>query len=197
MSSETIIHYAKLPYRIAPSDLPADQLTPDNFLASYNPFNDHRGLTYFGANEHQKQVVLSILPPDIRWAIDDIALCRIIGGAAPHKDHDCKCKINFYLRTGEARTVYFKDSEKPGISYHGDNRRHIYDIQKHRLRRTDEFTAQDGDIYLMDTSRIHAVFMEEEAERHMVSVSFRASFDEIYKNVSNYAAILPAELRPA
>lgn len=191
------VPYAQLPFHLVLPDLTADELSADKMLTTYNPFKDHRGLAYFPANDHQRSVVMSILHPDLHSLVEEIALCRVLGGAVPHKDHDCHAKINFYLKTGDARTVFFKDPGVDGTSYHNDDRSRIYSIKEHRLRRAGEFTAQPGDVFLLDTSEIHAVMMADNAERHMISISFRANFDTVYRNVFNYAAILPAELRPA
>lgn len=172
-----------------------EQCSEARFLASYNPFKDERGLTYYQADQYQRDVVLSIVPPSLHSRVEEVSLCRILGGAAPHRDHDCQSKINFYLKTGDARTIYFKDPGVDGISYHNDSRRHIFSIKEHRLRRVSEFQAQAGEVFLLDTSQIHCVAMADDAERHMVTISFRADFSDVLKEVTSYEAVLPAELR--
>lgn len=145
---------------------------------SYSPVQDGNGLFYYAATESIINQVKNILPSILQDEAE-VVLCKIYKGALPHRDHDCKCKINFYLKTGNAKTVYFSEPTIHGYSYNNDNQHNMYDIKQHRLRKTGSFIASEGETYLLDTSQIHAVIMPEETTRIIVSISFNRSYDEI------------------
>ena len=145
---------------------------------SYSPVQDGNGLFYYAATESIINQVKNILPSILQDEAE-IVLCKIYKGALPHQDHDCKCKINFYLKTGSAKTVYFSKPDIDGYSYHNNSQHNMYDIKQHRLKKIGSFIANDGETYLLDTSQIHAVIMPEEATRIIVSVSFNRPYNEI------------------
>ena len=146
-------------------------------VKGYVPKEDD-GLFYFNSSQRIIDQVKSFLPESIR-ELGEVSLCRVIGCAVPHKDHNCNSKINFYLRASDSRTVFFKDPGKPGLSYNNDGVYNIYSIKEHRLRSSSQFTANDGDVFILDTSMIHSVTVPEGKERFIVSVSFNLSFDEL------------------
>ena len=145
---------------------------------SYSPVQDGNGLFYYAAPKSIINQVKNILPTVLQDEAD-VVLCKIYKGALPHRDHDCKCKINFYLKTGNAKTVYFGEPTIDGYSYHNDYQHNMYDIKEHRLKKIGSFIANVGETYLLDTSQIHAVIMPEESTRIIVSISFNRSYDEI------------------
>jgi hypothetical protein len=149
-----------------------------NMFNEYRPYNDESGLFYYDANTALRSWMTSYLPPSLR-EYAEISVCKIINGVLPHKDHDCSSKINYYLKSGNAKTVFFEDPQISGYSYHHDEKMHMYDIKKNRLKRLSEFTADEGDIFLLNTSKIHAVFMNQADIRIIVSASFNLSFEKV------------------
>lgn len=147
----------------------------------YSPNKDDNGLFYFNSSEEITEFVKHALPAGLR-ELGRVSLCKIIGGAVPHRDHDCKCKINFYLRSGDAKTFFFSDPDIPGYSYNNDNQHNIYSLKEHRLKRTCDFVAKDGDIIALDTSQIHAVSLPQGNTRIIVSISF----DILYEDLLSY-----------
>ena len=75
--------------------------------------------------------------------------------------------------------MYFSDPASDGYSFSNTDQHNRYDIKQHRLRKTNSFVAQDDEIYLIDTSKIHAVIMPESLNRIIVSISFNRAYDEI------------------
>ena len=74
----------------------------------------------------------------------------------PHIDRGRRAAINVYLKcNGETTQFYSADEKVKSLSLIG------------------EFTAQEGDAWLMDVSIPHAVLMREANERIGVSMSFR------------------------
>jgi hypothetical protein len=144
----------------------------------YSPQNDGKGLFYYAAPEPLVNELKTLLPEGLRSGAE-ISLCKILKGAIPHRDHDCASKINFYLKAGSAKTIFFEDPDTEGHSYHNNHQHNIYDIKEHRLRKSSQFVAKDGETYLLDTSRIHTVLMPENEIRIIVSISFSKPFDEV------------------
>ena len=155
-----------------------EQINSLNSITGYSPNNNDKGVFYYQANEYVLKILDKIIPKDL-MDIGTVSICKINDGAVPHKDHDCKCKINFYLKTGNAKTIFFNDVDIQGYSYHTDDRYNIFDLRKHRLKSKSSFTAADGEIYLLNTSDIHAVTTINNYERIIVSISFEKEFDEI------------------
>jgi hypothetical protein len=155
-----------------------DIIKTEQPIKSYSPIQDGTGLFYYTAPESLISDVKKLLPTILQNEAE-VVLCKIYKGALPHKDHDCKCKINFYLRASNAKTVYFSDPSSDGYSFSNTDQHNRYDIKQHRLRKTNSFVAQDDEIYLIDTSKIHAVIMPESLNRIIVSISFNRTYDEI------------------
>lgn len=74
----------------------------------------------------------------------------------PHTDIVDSVSINFYLEAGGYRTVFYssKDgSSKQVYADHGDG--HVYDMAD--LSEIDSFTAESGDVYILNGKVIHGV----------------------------------------
>ena len=155
-----------------------EQIDSLNSITGYSPTGDDKGVFYYQANEYVLKILEKTVPKEL-LDIGTVSICKINDGAVPHKDHDCKCKINFYLKTGDAKTIFFNDVDVQGHSYHADSRYNIFDLRKHRLKSKDSFTARDGETYLLNTSNIHAVTTINNYERIIISISFEKEFDEI------------------
>ncbi len=156
----------------------SDTIDNSNSTKGYSPKKDDTGLYYFESPDQIVDHVKQLLPEFLKDK-GDVSLCKITGGAVPHRDHDCLCKINFYVKSGNAKTYFFNDPGKPGYSYNNDNQYNIYSVKDHRLSRHSDFVASDGDVFLLDTSEIHAVTLPAGEDRIIVSVSFNLPFEEV------------------
>lgn len=144
----------------------------------YSPDNNDVGLFYYNSNLEIQNIVKDFLPVSVSNQAT-IDLCKINHGVLPHKDHDCACKINFYIKASDAKTVFFEDSSENGYSYKNNGKNNMYDIKLNRLKRSEMFVAKDGDVYLLNTSKIHSVIMNKSDTRIIVSASFTRTFEEI------------------
>lgn len=152
-----------------------DNQTP---FKGYPPNQDTSGLFYYHAPFELIDTVKKLLPKSLRDEAE-ISLCRILQGVFPHRDHDCKSKINFYIQAGRATTVFFNDPDMPGYKFNGDGEGNIYSLQKHKLSKTSSFRAQDNETYLLDTSKIHMVIMPKDNVRLILSVSFKSQYADV------------------
>lgn len=87
---------------------------------------------------------------------------------APHVDYNRKCALNFYLEANQEVTRFFK-----------------WDRQAKQCYEVANFVANPKDIWLLDTSEIHAVSMVPGKKRRVLSFSFLStSYTAIIKNYS-------------
>jgi len=156
-----------------------NSINSSQITKGYSPNKDQNGLFYYESTQEVTNTVRSLLPENLSNC-GEVSFCRIIGGIVPHKDHDCKSKINIYLRAGKAQTIFFDDPGIPGSSYHGDDRHNIYNYKRDNLRISSRFVAEDNDVYLLDTSRIHCVILPPNEYRIIVSISFTEFYADIF-----------------
>ena len=81
----------------------------------------------------------------------------------PHTDSANKISINFYLKTHDAVTAFYNvkralSSLTFGSKIEGQTDGSIYD--ENSLVKINEFTAKDGQVWILNTRRIHSVKMK-------------------------------------
>jgi hypothetical protein len=144
-----------------------------------DPNKVYLGLSYYPITASLASVVFNALPLALR-PNTTVAACVISGESnVPHADHDCLSKINVYLETGDARTIFFNKPEKPGFVYPGTDKPNVYGLREHRLRSYFEFSARPGEAWLLDVSKIHCVAMDPARTRSMLSISFNMPYEEV------------------
>lgn len=126
--------------------LQASRLIKGKHVVSYGP------IAYYK--------LLGGLPPRLiaQFQPEKIYLVEINGPiqAGPHRDHGIQCSINFYVKSSAARTQFWH--EAPGATalvYQHEEKAHMY--RKAELLPWCNFTAADGDAYLLNNSEIHSV----------------------------------------
>lgn len=107
--------------------------------------------------DYLQEQLISIIPKDI-FKYFSIELMVISSNfIMPHTDSDRKASINFYIKTNNEHTVFFnkktdvEDKEKVKRQTNG----FVYKLND--LIPFEEFIATDGDVFILDTTRIHAV----------------------------------------
>jgi len=89
----------------------------------------------------------------------------------PHIDTGVLSTINFYIKPDNCTTQYYK--VKDGTSATGvDTKGKVFDIED--LEETGRFVAQQNDVYLLDTTVIHAVWdMGDDVRRTQMDLTYR------------------------
>lgn len=85
---------------------------------------------------------------------------EIYGSFPPHVDMDGGCKINFYLDTCNAHTVFYS-SGNPVDQYFFES-----------CQEQSRFTARPYSAWLLDVSKIHSVEMPTPGLRKMITVQY-------------------------
>jgi hypothetical protein len=121
-----------------------------------------------------KNQILNVIPQEYQFKFE-IKLMKINNYIGPHVDHGDRTTINFYIKTDNCKTQFYKfrkeeenpvkiiypiwvDGEKISIndspnkgSYSGGN------IDSTLLVKTESFIAKDNEVYCLDISQPHSV----------------------------------------
>ena len=115
----------------------------------------------------------------------------------PHRDNDLISTINFYVKAGKCRTVFYKEKEgaqtwhpeniitRPKSNLEVDTEvkyvKAVYDVED--VEEISEFMAVDGDAWLLDVNEIHNVVpLEEFTERKAIALRTKKyNFEQVYE----------------
>lgn len=138
-----------------------------------------KSLTYKNLDENYVRKIDSMMPIKPKF----IEYCLIKGeSTVPHIDHDCGCKLNFYIKTSGESTIFFESRLGGPTAYNGEEKANIFSLKDNRLKRIGEFVAKDGESYLLNTSLIHSVHGKGLFERTMVSISFEEPYSQVLES---------------
>lgn len=105
---------------------------------------------------------------------------------APHIHIKDKCVINFYLKTNGETTFFWDGEAVPDNSLSTDNGNGYWALTADKLHVTESFTANSGDVWLLNTHAPHSVsfndmdYEPKSADRRLVvQAFFSAPFDEV------------------
>jgi hypothetical protein len=110
-----------------------------------------------------------------------VSLMEINNNIPPHTDSNIKCTINFYIKSGNFETKFWKVKE--GVktnTYKIKNQTNgsVFDISC--LTFDDSFIALPGEAYLLDVTKPHSVTTESVSERVAICVQTDFfTFDEV------------------
>ena len=103
----------------------------------------------------------------------------------PHTDIVDRVSINFYIETGDYRTVFYKSTDNSTrLTYadHGDG--HVYNVNE--LEEIDSFVANPGDVYVLDGKVIHAVESAGHLPRKFLQVATdKLEYDQVLGILNN------------
>ena len=129
----------------------------------------------YGLEDHIKEVVYKQLPSSL-LAIEKptVKLLTITPSAskastmlAPHIDIGRKCCLNIYISTHAERSIY-------------------YEYKAGKIEEVASFVANDGECWLIDVSKPHAVLLSPPHIRKAVTVSFVSTpYEEVAKHFYN------------
>jgi len=138
------------------------------------------GLRYCNVDSIEKDTLLSVLPERYRSAPVFLSM-ESNSYIPPHTDSMIKATINFYLRPDNCQTNFysFKQSTE-GFKLSNQTNGSMYNLQDLNLEAS--FIAQEGDVYLLDVSKPHAVKpLDKVANRFSLCLQFvDHNFEEVY-----------------
>lgn len=117
------------------------------------------GIRYYKVNrEAENALKRQILPSNLLNMFDMYLMLINYENILPHIDSDIETVINYYIKTSDATTHFWKlkdtttntsfkiSNQTDGCIYSMDNLEHIF-----------EFNAKDGDIWMLNVKEIHSV----------------------------------------
>jgi hypothetical protein len=119
--------------------------------------------------------------PKRYWNDFDFTLMTINSQIYPHIDRDYQATINFYLETGgEYKTVFFANGELAEINNLVDYSSGVYD--ENTLSEVGNFTAKNGEAWLLDVSLIHTVHNTNGTDRKALALrTTKYKYIEVYE----------------
>ena len=125
-------------------------------IASYGKNRNETfvGINYSMVATPDAELVYSVIPKSYRKDFY-LALMEVNTFIPPHVDTGVLSAINFYIKSDKCTTQFY--DFKPTVDKSRvDTKGYVYDIKD--LDEADAFVAQDGDAFLLDTTKIHAVW---------------------------------------
>ena len=108
------------------------------------------------------------------------------GFLEPHRDHGATVVANFYFESNDAITTFFEPKENAeAVNYEG-----AAGVQDSNIYRVNDLTpvanfqAKDGESYLLDVSKIHAVYMTKPGHRRFINMQwYGVDIDAVYNSI--------------
>ena len=141
-------------------------------IASYGK---NRNETFVGINYSMvvtpdAELAFSVIPKSYRKDFY-LALMEVNTFIPPHVDTGVLSTINFYIKSDGCTTQFYKFKPTADQSRVG-TKGYVYDIKD--LCEADSFVANDGEAYLLDTTKVHAVWdMGEEVRPIQMGLVYR------------------------
>ena len=170
-------------------------LTFDDGIAALNEFKKLRVLGLYGKKKGENrysitrkyvpkkaaEIFKGFIPNELMPHLIGITEAEILP-LAPHIHTDEQCVINFYRNTsGEVTSIYEGNIE----IYDGDledKGNGYYLVNPKFLLKTEEFTAKDGDVWLLNTKQPHSVESSTKilkANRVVVQAFFSLPYEQV------------------
>jgi hypothetical protein len=141
------MHFEKLNF-----DMKLNSFTRRSHVVSYNlSTDDFKGLEYFrisNENDH----FFNIIPKKYRFYFD-LHFLKINTNVWPHIDHKTKTSINFYIDSGNCKTTFY--------SFIDHNKTKTIPLDTKNLSETSNFIARDNDLYILDVTKPHSVYPQD------------------------------------
>lgn len=103
-----------------------------------------------------------------------------ISPLGPHVHTQELCTINFYYRTGGEETVFYAGEYIQDDSAALDNGNGYYMVQQDLLTPALRYVAQDGDVWVLNTKKAHAVFGgREDIARDILQVYMKIPYEDV------------------
>ncbi len=124
--------------------------------------------------------VLAVLPVFLRKHCLGMSKSSI-GVFGPHVHTKEGCTLNFYYKTGGETTVFYSDDYEIDSTAALDNGNSYQMVRPMTEEAVLSFTANDGEVWLLDTKKPHAVVGECVAPRRVLQVHMALSYVEVLR----------------
>jgi hypothetical protein len=126
--------------------------------------------------------LFSIIPKQYRDKFS-LSLMKVSGQVPPHVDSGSKSVVNFYIKTDNCTTQFYKKDSSAVVlefSGHGQEKGALYDVTK--LEATESFVATPTEAWLLNVNEPHAVWNnKEKIDRVAISLSSDIPYADVKK----------------
>lgn len=126
--------------------------------------------------------IISALPKEVAKTFIDVTYSTI-GPLKPHVHIQESCVINIYQEVCGGATVFYDGEVLQLDGVTKDNGNKYYLVDDELLTKTEEFVAQAGEVWLLNTRQPHAVVGTSD-NRKLIQVFLGMSFDEARERLS-------------
>lgn len=122
---------------------------------------------------------MAVLPPSLRKHCLGVSKNKI-SPLGPHVHTEELCTINFYYHTGGETTVFYSGEYVQDDAQVTDNGNGYYMVREDLLTPALSYTANAGDVWVLNTHKAHAVLGEEpDAERWILQVYMKMPYEDV------------------
>lgn len=115
-----------------------------------------KGIEYLHVDCPEQDSIWSVIPQRYRQNFY-MTVMRINMSIPPHTDSGINTTINFYIKTDNCTTQYYKFKTDKPCTEQVDNQTDGFIFREADLDKTESFTAQPNEIWLLDVSQPHGV----------------------------------------
>lgn len=140
---------------------------------------EFKGIEYLLFESPNQENIWKFIPAEHRQDFF-MSMMRVNTQIPPHTDSGIQTTINFYIRTDNCRTQYYKLKTDSPKTKQVDNQTdgHIFDVDD--LIETDSFVAESGSAWLLDVSQPHSVIPQGVfTERLAIALSSKLAYNQV------------------
>ena len=112
-----------------------------------------QGISYYSLSKDIEEKILKVLPEKLRSEFE-VSLMVVNAREIPYVDNKCKAAINFYMKSGSGKTLFYDEHE------------------------TFSFSAKEDEAWILDTSVPHIIKCENLTIAFVLQ-SFKHSYEEV------------------
>jgi len=128
-------------------------------IKSFTPVADRVSyggrISYKHVTTPEKDKLYSIISEPFR-NLFGLTVMNITDQVPPHTDTGIKTAINFYIKTENARTIFYKENTR-SEKFQIPNQTNGYVFKDDNLTEADSFVALPGEAFVLNVSKIHSV----------------------------------------
>jgi len=141
-----------------------------------------KGIEFYNVDDYDKELILSVIPERFRHEFI-IREMKINHSIPPHTDSYITATINFYVKTSNCKTEFFKKVDAAeGVKMTTQTTGRTFDANK--LEPTDSFIAEDDDVWLLDVSSPHSIKSLSTTPVDRIAISLQSpkyDFSQLYE----------------
>lgn len=130
-------------------------------------------------SKEETAATLAVLPPVLRRHCLGVSK-NSIAPLGPHVHVQELCTINFYYKTGGETTEFYSGEYIQDDSAALDNGNGYYMVKPDLLSPALSYTAKDGDVWVLNTKKAHAVFGGDgHTHREILQVYMKIPYEDV------------------